>query len=271
MEVKHIGEPLKDIYARLCGFEILRSELYELKKCFQDFKALEREKVKELENLKSKCVTLEEKCKDLENKLEHLENHSRRLNIIFFNVSEHSNFKNLRISIIEIVRNVLGLQDFGNDNITSIFRIGKETSLKVRPILVTLNTISWKNKIILSSFKLKGTGIVVKEDLTPKVRESRKYLKKYLIKAKEIDSGAKWVGENNICNLAKYDDKTINEKKNVCEMKISLLQNERLNHECNINHKLNQLNKNTKNTGPNPTQIDCYLAFQMYEDSMISI
>nr|CAI5863153.1 unnamed protein product [Callosobruchus analis] len=69
------------------------------------------------------------------------------------------------MKVIQLFRSKL-LPDFNENDLTSCVRIGKKIGQRNRGVIVKFRTAQIKERVYNRKQKLKGTGIVVKEDLT---------------------------------------------------------------------------------------------------------
>lgn len=125
------------------------------------------EKISELENNVSNLNTLTSKLK----------NDSRANNIIIYKVAETAN---LNISCIDTVKEIINTArlDVPDLCIVTAFRIGKQNSNKIRPILVRLLAPRWKQNFFNKIDNLKKMNINISNDLSPEERDENKRLLK---------------------------------------------------------------------------------------------
>lgn len=103
----------------------------------------------------------------LHNRLTHLERQARRNNIVIFGVSANMQPE---AALQKIATERLGLNE--SPQIESAFRIGRHA--EKRPILVKLCSQQDKQNIMNNVRKLKGTRIVITDDLTPEEQATRR-------------------------------------------------------------------------------------------------
>ncbi|KAG5867903.1 hypothetical protein JTB14_021184 [Gonioctena quinquepunctata] len=102
--------------------------------------------------------------------------------------------------IIDMAVNKIGI-NINKNNIDSCYRIGKQVGGKTRPIIVKFVQLNIKQDIYKNK-KLKGTGIVIREELTKKKMEIIKLL------TNKIGNNANlWTNSGNV--FVKIKDKII--------------------------------------------------------------
>lgn len=126
---------------------------------------------------------LKSKVSDLEQKLRNMEQDKRKNNLVFFGVQE------LGKSEIELVDNIKEIiTDMGvyldSHEISNLYKIGKRSSNKNRPVVVSITTM-WKKRMILKNKSNLPSGIYVMEDCSKEVLETRKQLKPQLEEEKK--------------------------------------------------------------------------------------
>ncbi|CAG9817244.1 unnamed protein product [Phaedon cochleariae] len=130
----------------------------------------------EVETIRKKADKLEEENKILKQQLNKIERKIITNNLVLYGLQEtpEESKENLISSITHLFRNKLEVH-LENSQINNIFRLGKRNTHN-RPILLSLTTYLKKSEILRNCSKLKGTGIVVCEELTTKDLEDRKIL-----------------------------------------------------------------------------------------------
>lgn len=105
------------------------------------------------------------------------EKERRKRNVILFGLDQErdENFKSLEEKVLQIIQDKMNITIHSME-VDSIKRFGKPTNTNKRPIMITLTTWKRKMEIITNGRKLKGTGLVVKEDFPPQVQEEKKKL-----------------------------------------------------------------------------------------------
>lgn len=130
------------------------------------------------------------------NKLETMEQELKRNNLRIFNVKEKTN-ENTMQEVINLINSKLQL-DIRKTDIETCYRVGKMEKDKTRGIFLKVTSFYIKQNIYLNKKLLKGTGVVISEDLTAK----RKFLldetiKKYSLKDVWTNQGKIYVKINN--------------------------------------------------------------------------
>jgi hypothetical protein len=103
----------------------------------------------------------------LHNRLTHLERQARRNNIVIFGVPDNMQPE---AALQKVAKERLGLDE--GVEIESAYRFGRQT--EKRPILVKLCSQQDKQDIMANVRKLKGTRIVITDDLTPEEQATRR-------------------------------------------------------------------------------------------------
>lgn len=146
---------------------------------------------------------LKNKVTQLELKIKSLESEKRKNNLVFFGVEEKGKNETELIDYIKDTVEDTGVH-MNSQEISQVYRIGRKTENRNRPVVVSFTTI-WKKHLILKNKSKFPPSIYVKEDysketldirkqLQPQVEEEKKkgniaYLKKdklIVIKPKDI-------------------------------------------------------------------------------------
>lgn len=139
--------------------KIIQEEMKDIVKFYQD-------KISELEGDIKQLQRDNNKMKvELEERIDFIEQRHRRKNIRLYGVSEEKNE-----STEEIVVRTLSKQlnmDIPPNCIEECYRVGMKTSDNKRHILIKFVSQQMKYAVYKNKSKLKGTRVVVKEDLTP--------------------------------------------------------------------------------------------------------
>ena len=149
---------------------------------------IEKDRRDDMDDLRQKVHEAGEKTASLAMKVDDLENRSRRNNIIIHGTDEDAKetWSGTEEKVKEFLRNNLQIELQGN--IQRAHRLGRvRYDQKPRPIMVCLSDWKDKDKIMLSTPKLKNTIFSVSEDFSNGTREARRNLVKY---AKE----RRWLG-----------------------------------------------------------------------------
>ncbi|VEN50405.1 unnamed protein product [Callosobruchus maculatus] len=113
---------------------------------------------------KSILINEIERFKNYNNRREMAERQEKMANLILFKLPETAD-ENLTMKVIQLFRSKL-LPDFNENDLMSCIRIGKKIDQRSRGVIVKFRTVQMKERVYNQKRKLKGTGIVVKEDLT---------------------------------------------------------------------------------------------------------
>ena len=156
----------------ITSIENVHDELSDLKEDFN-------EKKEEVKTLKEKFLQQEQSINKLESSLNNMEQYSRRSCIRIFGLEEKKG-ENTDLLVSEVIRTKLGVsldpvKDIDRSHRTgnvqqsnSSTPTGHSSNHKPRPrsIIVKLNSYRKRREIITNRKKLKGSGIVIAEDLT---------------------------------------------------------------------------------------------------------
>lgn len=142
-----------------------------------------------------KCKEYETRIDKLEEKLDLVEQHSRRKNLRIYGVDEVPNE-----NTVEVVISVLEKMQVEVPKVEIVaFRVGKKNGNDSRPIYVKLRKEECKVAAMKKRKALKGTGIVLVEDLTPKRLQILKSAKeKYGLRAVWTIDGNIYANVNNV-------------------------------------------------------------------------
>lgn len=124
-----------------------------------------------------KYIALEKTIEEQGRRIQQLERTTRKKNLIFFGIDENEvGYNYLQGNILKIINQNLGI-NCTNDNIEDVRRLGKyQGNGKIRPTIVTLNTMGLKIEILKNKKKLDKTPYYIKEDFPPEILEERKKL-----------------------------------------------------------------------------------------------
>lgn len=106
---------------------------------------------------------LKEGNKCLHDKLEAIEQHSRKNNVRIYGLDESGQREGE--DIIQMLCRETNL-NFAGENIESVFRVGRATQAGHRAILLRFKGQQYKDEIMSNRRRLKGTKIVICDDLT---------------------------------------------------------------------------------------------------------
>nr|CAI5826572.1 unnamed protein product [Callosobruchus analis] len=118
-----------------------------------------------IQDLKAEVNALKSENDYLLKKQDELDQAKRSNNLRFFQVAEKENENNLISDVTRLIESHLGIK-LQDSEIVTCYRIGKKNANKSRGILVTFSNSRIKQLIYNAKKKLKGSGIVIKEDLT---------------------------------------------------------------------------------------------------------
>nr|CAI5870495.1 unnamed protein product [Callosobruchus analis] len=118
-----------------------------------------------IQDLKAEVNALKSENDYLLKKQDELDQAKRSNNLRFFQVAEKENENNLISDVTRLIESHLGIK-LQDSEIVTCYRIGKRNANKSRGILVTFSNSRIKQLIYNAKKKLKGSGIVIKEDLT---------------------------------------------------------------------------------------------------------
>lgn len=124
------------------------------------------------ENLDTAKLVLDDHSKQLSG----CDYEKRRKNVVIYGVSEDNN--DLENLVLNLFRHKMQINDFSLMEVDFCRRLGKNINpSNPRPILVGLTTQRRKTQILKNSSLLKGSGIYVRQDASPGVREAQKKLR----------------------------------------------------------------------------------------------
>lgn len=117
---------------------------------------------------------LKNKVSELELKIKFLEREKRKNNLVFFGADEIGKSE---LELVEYIKNTI--EELGvpmnRQEISNIYRIGKQTNNKNRPVVVSFTT-QWQKHLILKNKSKLPKSIYVKEDYSKETLEKRKQL-----------------------------------------------------------------------------------------------
>lgn len=156
-------------------FDGLKQEITDIKQEFEEFKK----------------QAVEEKA-NMEKKLNRLEQYSRGKNLTIFGIKEEKE-ENIEKVILEIFNSKLGTK-LTEQDVDRCRRVGKHNRDKPRPVLVNFVNYRMKISIYQLKKKLKGTRIIIKEDLTREnVKTYKEASEKYGYRNTWTKNGVIWV------------------------------------------------------------------------------
>ena len=107
---------------------------------------------------------LESYVGELEADLEDLRQYSRRTNLLIHGIAEDEQ-ESTDNKVMEVFKDKLGL-DLTLDDVGRTHRLGRKAPSKKRPIIARFNSYRKRKMVFDAKRKLKGTGIVITENLT---------------------------------------------------------------------------------------------------------
>lgn len=117
---------------------------------------------------------LKDKISTLEQKLSFMERETRKYNLVFFGIEEIGKPEAELVDYLKDTILETGTH-LNSQEISNIYRIGKNKNVKNRPIVVSITSL-WKKHMILKNKSKLPPGIYVKEDYSKEVLEKRKQL-----------------------------------------------------------------------------------------------
>lgn len=129
-----------------------------------EFANTQLENENELKLLKATIDNMNQKNEETYEKFERIDQANRKKVLRIFNVTE-KNKEDTRNEIIHILNMKLAM-NLTPDDITLCYRVGSKNNGKPRGIYLKLKSIVMKQDIYAKKKMLKGTSIVIKEDLT---------------------------------------------------------------------------------------------------------
>lgn len=129
---------------------------------------------------------LKNKISELETKIKWLETAKRKNNLVFFEVEEEGKTETELVDHIKDIVEDTGVQ-MNSQEISNLYRIGKKTENRSRPVVVSLTTM-WKKHLILKNKSSLPPNIYVKEDYSKEILEKRKQLQPQLEEEKKRET-----------------------------------------------------------------------------------
>jgi hypothetical protein len=176
---------LKDLWDQLVPLCSLPDDMAGLKRSIEKLTASFGAIQDDLKVLRNRCQTLEVEKNELAAKLDRLEGHSRRNNLVFYNIAEQEreNWKQTETLVKKMIEEQMGVQLHEND-IERAHRLGRRRD-KSRPIIVKFSNFKVKSEILFRRTTLKGTKIRLDEDFTERVRSIRNKLTDFMFRARK--------------------------------------------------------------------------------------
>lgn len=117
---------------------------------------------------------LKEKISILEQKLKVIEREKRKFNWVFFGITEIEKSEAVLVDHVKDTIQESGTH-LNSQEISNIYRIGKDKNVKNRPIVLSITSL-WKKHLILKNKSKLPPGVYVKEDYSKEILEKRKQL-----------------------------------------------------------------------------------------------
>lgn len=160
---------LKGMKFLLNGFQEI-SELKSKVDALESFKTVNEQVTKSLQD---DNITLHEKISKLENRIDDQEQRSRNGCLLFHGVTEVDD-ENTDTMVVNIVKDLVGVNDFTVDEIQRSHRLGPKSQARSlrskksnnRAIIVRFTNYRTRNTVFKSKKNLKGQNIVITENLT---------------------------------------------------------------------------------------------------------
>lgn len=159
--INHIVQKVSESVTKSLG-----SRIAELEKQVKDLNERCENNSSVITELKEGTARLISENEYLQNKYDDIDQKSRLNNLRFFKVKEFPQ-ENLLEVITRHLESNLAIK-ISREDIVTCSRIGKNVADRPRCILLSLANLNIKQKILNKKKLFKGTGIVVKEDLTEK-------------------------------------------------------------------------------------------------------
>ncbi|CAH1171080.1 unnamed protein product [Phaedon cochleariae] len=167
-----------------------------------------KEYEQKINNLECVTKTLVTERKTLEKKFDNIEQISKRQNLRIFNVKETKN-ENVRDDLIQFLNSKMSLNIKSSD-MELCYRIGRRDEgnrMKPRGIFLTLKSYDMKQAIYSKKRLLKGTGVVIREDLTKlRLNIFSRTIENTSLKNVWTDEGNIYVNHNNKIIILKSED-----------------------------------------------------------------
>lgn len=216
-EIRELKNIIKDTIMKLLTEEDFLSAL--LDKVLDKAKFTMPEEVRESIEVQGKQIgELQRENEALRKRVDNSEQYSRRCNLRVVGLPEDNNM-DIELRIQQLLNDELKLKNQNNQGILirECYRVGKQTnSGRPRQVMVKLADYTDKMLIMKTRRQLKGTGIVIVEDLTR--------IKYDLLKSAQEELGRKtvWSMDGNIYARVKRDKYRITSGKDVSEIKLRI-------------------------------------------------
>lgn len=167
--------------------KILKQIQQEMSEQKHQFKVIEENITKNInaninekfQNLEIRNDKLEKKIEDQEKRIDATEKEIRKKNLVFFGLQENEkNYWDLEKTVLTVINEKIDVK-CSNQEISSVWRKGKKGE-KIRPVIVSFNSLSKKIEILKKKKLLRDSDIYVKEDFPLKIIQKRKELQEEL-------------------------------------------------------------------------------------------
>jgi regulator of replication initiation timing len=150
------SKTIDDVLAKLERFETILSNISVIKESVTRIDSSISHLQQELSSLKDTCVKLEKEKLHLQLQLDKLEGHSRRSNLVFYNIEEDDkeSWSQSERKVEEIIKLHLKLH-LADGDIERAHRLGKRTGSS-RPVIVKFNSYKKKKQFLELPVLLKG-------------------------------------------------------------------------------------------------------------------
>lgn len=157
----------------------------------------------------AKIAELEKESAAKSNYIAEMEMKINRCNLIVYNFEEKEvTSEELVSNLVKFFKEVMKVI-LEHSDIDVVYRIGKETPHKVRPVFVSLTTMKMKNYIFSCRRNLMGSKVSISEDCPKEIIEKRKKLLPALLGAKKLKKKAFFKYGNLIVNGVACTDEDI--------------------------------------------------------------
>ncbi|XP_064482638.1 uncharacterized protein LOC135395336 [Ornithodoros turicata] len=175
-----------------------------------------------LSQLSQKYSMMSKKARNVLSDLDKVDSRQRKYNIVVFGLEEtEEDPESCEELVLDLASEYLRVP-LAKDDIVSAYRL--KSSSAPRPLLVKLNEIELKEKLLKSCGRLKGTGIGIREDYPWEVRQQRMLLGKKLVEERSAGrraslefnkltvEGKVFVCDKQCENVIEYEESERNER-----------------------------------------------------------
>lgn len=185
-EEVEVNEEMDKIIKKLELLDEIQKELQEIRR---ENKEAREEFEREKKRWEEERSVMKSAIRGLEEKLNYLENQSRRDNIVIKGLREEDKetWEDSAVKVIEVGKKI-GVEISKND-VLRAHRIGGNGCQ--RPLVAKLRTWKIKEEFMKNKAKLRGTDIIVHEDMSKRTIEERKHLLEELKRRRERNEFAR--------------------------------------------------------------------------------